>query len=199
MLLFRYSRFRYSLFPSRPPNEDLMNRHPWFLRLAASWSDGIRLCVAEGPASGRMMGYAYRNQANGRGILGRWIDRQFLHYPGWEGVRRRRACLERLISQAIDSLHADGREPVHLVDIAGGTADYVLGALEQTRTKAVTALCLDIANPSVEEGQRRAQAAGLANVRFQIGDAMNRGFAPRTDPQARRGDLQRLLRTADRG
>jgi SAM-dependent methyltransferase len=156
------------------------------VRAAAWWSEGIRLCTEEGATSGRMMGYACRNKASGKGLVGRWIDRRFLNYPGWEGVRQRRALLEELILCAIDNLGI--KTPgttVCILDIAGGTADYLIGALAKVAVGTVSALSLDISERTVNAGRLNANQAGLANIRFEIADAGDsaaiRRFMPRPD------------------
>jgi SAM-dependent methyltransferase len=158
-------------------------RRAWFIRLAGWWSLGIHLCIESGPASGRMMRYAYRNQAQGRGPIGRWIDRRFLSYPGWNGVRQRRQCLERLINQAIDELGVSPGKSIHLLDIAGGTADYVIGVLSQRRAQAISALCLDISQETVQEGRQLADDAGASAVEFQIGDVTDASTLMRLTPR----------------
>lgn len=145
------------------------------------WSDGIRLCRTEGAASGRMMGYACRNQEQGKGIIGRWIDRRFLNYPGWEGVRQRRAAMANLIVRAIQDLKNEGCDSPVVLDIASGTADYLFDAI-LSLDRNITAICLDSADSSVAEGNRKTLELGLDNIRFQPGDAMDADALARLAP-----------------
>ena len=140
---------------------------PLVVRIAAWLSDGIRLCVTDGPASGRMMAYAYRNVPSGRGWIGRSVDRRFLAYPGWEGVRQRRRVLADLLSGLVDASATD--RPVRLLDVAGGTADYVFDVVA-ARPDRVTARCVDRDRSAVDAGRRRAADLSAA-VRFDVGDA----------------------------
>jgi SAM-dependent methyltransferase len=142
------------------------------LRMLSGLSDGIRLCREEGAASGRMMGYACTNHAHGRGFIGRWIDRRFLNYPGWEGVRQRRMVLARLILLAIDDLHREGVIAPAVLDIASGTADYLFDAMLSLDGK-YQVVCVDSSASSIDEGDRKACALGLDCVRFKLGDAMD--------------------------
>lgn len=141
------------------------------VRQLGRWSDGVRLCLTDGPASGRMMAYACRDVPAGRGPLGRWADRRFLAFPGWDGVRLRRAAVRDLIANAIDALQADGRPAPHLLDLAGGTADALLDAVASR--PGVTAACVDRDPLALAAGAARAASLGLA-VRYDAGDALDR-------------------------
>ena len=155
------------------------------------WSDGVRLCLDAGPASGRMMAYACRNRPAGRGPVGRWVDRQFLAFAGWEGVRQRHAALRQLLRSAVDEA---GPAP-HVLDLAGGTSAALLEVLAGRPTDA-TATCVDLDAAALAEGTARAADLGLDGVRFERGDALDRAAllarAPRPDVVACTG-LYELL------
>src|SRR5439155_6344176 len=57
------------------------------VRVLGRYSEGLRLTVEHGPSSGVVLEYAYQNTPQGSGVLGRWIDRTFLHLNAWESIR----------------------------------------------------------------------------------------------------------------
>jgi SAM-dependent methyltransferase len=143
------------------------------LRSVGRASDGLRLCFDEGLTSGAMLDYVYRNQPSGRWVIGRAIDRVFLSSPGWEAVRARRRHLESLLGEALAALRAEGR-PVSLLDVASGPAAYVLAVLERQGAADVFARCRDLEPRWLEQGAAEAARRGLAGVRFERGDALDR-------------------------
>ena len=80
-----------------------------FMKTIGQTNDGIRLCYKEGLTSGKMLDYIYRNQPNGRLLIGKSIDRAFLNDPGWEAVRSRRKNLEMLLVESIEKLRKEKR------------------------------------------------------------------------------------------
>jgi SAM-dependent methyltransferase len=144
------------------------------LRSVGRLSDGLSLCFEEGLTSGLMLEYIYRDRPSGRLGIGRWIDAQFIRAPGWNAVRERRRLLEGLIERAVRSLREAGRS-VTLVDVASGPAGYVLAVLGRTGEQDVTATCRDLDERWLETGRQNAAAAGLRHVRFEKGDALDRG------------------------
>src|SRR5687768_15869734 len=63
------------------------------LRLGARISDGLALGYRHGFDSGPMLDYVYRNEARGRLLIGRAIDRLYLNQIGWRAIRARRVLL----------------------------------------------------------------------------------------------------------
>src|SRR5262249_26770527 len=60
------------------------------LKTVGNLSDGIRLGNRHGFDSGVMLDYVYKNQAGGRLLIGRLMDRIYLNAIGWRGIRLRR-------------------------------------------------------------------------------------------------------------
>lgn len=143
-----------------------------FLSTVGRTADGVRLCYDEGLTAGTMLSYVYRNRPSGRFGIGRWIDAQFLSHEGWVAVRERRAALEALIDGAIAERRTAG-ERVALLDVASGPGGYVLDVLARAGGHDVTALCRDLDEKGLAEGRAAAASAGLANVRFERGDAFD--------------------------
>lgn len=142
------------------------------VRSVGRLSDGIRLALDTGMTSGKTVDYVYRRRPSGRLLVGKWIDRLFLENEGWEAVRQRRANLETLLAEAVESRRAQER-PVTVVDIASGPALYVLSTLERVGEDGVQARCRDIEARWLEEGRAEAQRRGLKNVVYEPGDAFD--------------------------
>ncbi len=143
------------------------------VRTVGRTSDGIRLCLEEGLTSGATVDYVYRNEASGRFLIGRALDRVFLANPGWEAVRVRRRHLEQLMREAIEALRRTGR-PVSILDIASGPAGYVLAVLQAVGEDGVVARCRDLDPRWLEQGRREAARLGVRSVQFERGDALSR-------------------------
>jgi alpha-beta hydrolase superfamily lysophospholipase len=153
------------------------------LRFGGLLADGVGLGLATGFDSGSTLDYIYRNQANGRTPLGRWIDRTYLDAIGWRGIRQRKLDVEALLREAIARLHAIGA-PVHIVDIAAGHGRYVLEAVASMPEPPDSILLRDYSALNVERGTTLIGEKGLGGIaRFMHGDAFDRAslatLAPR--------------------
>ena len=91
-------------------------------------SKGMSLGLKYGFDSGISLDYIYKNQANGKLLIGKLIDRFYLNQVGWAGVRVRKKNLLALIEEKINSL---GEENVKISDVAGGTGNYLFDIKEK--------------------------------------------------------------------
>ena len=169
------------------PAPSALQRLQWgamrlLLRTAGRSSDGIRLCLDHGLTAGTTLDYVYRNQPSGRGWLGRTFDRAFLESPGWQAVRDRRANLEALLAEAVQEVRAQGRA-VSLLDVASGPGAYVLAVLKRVGAEGAVARCRDLDPAGLEEGRAAAARAGLTQVTFEQGDALDREAILRIAPR----------------
>ncbi|MGN6812168.1 MAG: class I SAM-dependent methyltransferase family protein [Thermomicrobiales bacterium] len=152
------------------------------LRLASQVSGGIALGYQHGFDSGPMLDYVYRNQAQGKWLVGRLADRLYLEQIGWRAIRARRDLLERTLRQLIAARRAGGA-PTHIADIAAGPGRYLLELVAACDQSDLSVVCRDLDPEGQRQGQALAAALGLRAVRFERGDA--------TDP----ADLARLAPT----
>lgn len=153
-----------------------------FLKTIPRLSGGIRLGWRSGFDSGQSLDHIYQNQPRGLTPLGKFIDRIYLSAIGWRGIRIRKANLERLLTETIQRAQTGGK-PVHLVDIAAGPGRYVLNVVKQFPPGQVTALLRDHNAEARADGERMAQAMGLAGVRYQDGDAFDFESLARLSPR----------------
>ena len=143
------------------------------LRLGGRLSEGIALGLATGFDSGSTLDYIYRNQARGRGPLGRLVDRIYLEAIGWRGIRIRGQHLQQLLVEAATRLRGQGL-PVRVLDVAAGHGRYVLQALGQGGQRADAILLRDFSDLNVTQGQALIEQLGAGDIaRFEQGDAFD--------------------------
>ena len=106
-------RARRAIASLSPRGHVLGRRRARACASVALLADGVRLGLATGFDSGSTLDYIYRNQANGRTPLGRWIDRTYLDAIGWRGIRQRKLDVEALLREAIARLRAIGSAGAH--------------------------------------------------------------------------------------
>lgn len=136
-------------------------------------SSGIRQGLDTGFDSGSTLDYIYRNQAEGRGAIGRAIDRGYLDSIGWKGIRMRKENMQKTILMALEQLRVR-QMPIRVVDIAAGHGRYVLDALAgQAGIEEI--LLRDFNEQNVENGRKMIAERAMDSVaRFEKGDAFNR-------------------------
>lgn len=135
-------------------------------------SDGMRIGLKHGFDSGESLDYVYRNEAGGRLGIGKTIDRGYLDAVGWRGVRVRKAQLQRMLADRIAALPAD--EPVRILDIAAGSARYVLETVKRFQDRAIDVTLRDYMQYNVDNARRLADALQLrVRVEAELADAFS--------------------------
>jgi Putative methyltransferase len=152
------------------------------LRFGAQFSDGLALGYRHGFDSGPMLDYVYRDQARGRLLIGRAIDRVYLNQIGWRAIRARRVLLAATLRGLIASRRTAGL-PTHIVDIAAGPGRYLLELIAADDRGDLSALCRDLDPAGQRQGRDLAQTLGLANVTFAPGDATDPADLARIAPR----------------
>jgi len=153
------------------------------IRIGGWMSLGIRLGRETGFDSGSSLDYVYRNRPQGRGPIGRFVDRQYLSAIGWRGIRRRKLHLEELLRLGAQRLRASG-QPVRLLDIAAGGARYVLDAFADGEDRPEAILLWDCDEKSVRRGRERIAERGFEDIaRFESGDALDRDSLVSLEPK----------------
>jgi alpha-beta hydrolase superfamily lysophospholipase/SAM-dependent methyltransferase len=142
------------------------------LKTVGRLSNGLNLGWRTGFDSGLSLDYVYEDTPRGVTPLGRLIDRVYLKSTGWRGIRQRRRHIERMLREAVDRVHASGRE-VRLLDVAAGPGRYVLDTV-RTAPHPMTARLRDASADNIEAGRKLAAAMGLnGNITFERGDAFD--------------------------
>lgn len=141
-----------------------------FIRLLGRYSAGLRLAAEHGPASGVVFEYAYQNTPQGKGALGRWIDRAFLQLSTWDSMRQRIQSTKELLAELLAERRAAERKTV-ILDVASGTARY-LRELARTQGGEDTVIyCHDRDPRRVMLGRQLATVEALRRFTFAVGDA----------------------------
>lgn len=143
------------------------------IRWGAALSTGMQLGIQTGFDSGSTLDYVYRNTPQGRGALGRMIDRTYLNAIGWRGIRLRKQHIEELVPLLTRRLRLAGL-PVRILDIAAGHGRYVLDAVRGSETPPDSILLRDYNEINVQAGRRLIDELGLAAIaRFEQADAFS--------------------------
>ncbi|MEI6148597.1 MAG: bifunctional alpha/beta hydrolase/class I SAM-dependent methyltransferase [bacterium] len=141
------------------------------LRTVGRLSQGVSTGWATGFNSGASLDHVYRNQAEGRTVLGRLIDRGYLNAVGWRGIRIRKDNLQYWIRHAAKRLEAEGR-PVRIMDIASGPGRYLL-ELKRELGDSVAVLLRDREQANLDKAGALAAEWKLANVQCVVADAFD--------------------------
>ena len=124
-------------------------------------SKGMSLGLKYGFDSGISLDYIYKNQANGKLLLGKFIDRFYLNQIGWAGVRERKKNLLSLIEEKINNL---GEENVKILDVAGGTGNYLFDIKE--KYPKVKILINEFKKSNIEVGEEVIKKNNWENISF---------------------------------
>ncbi|RZJ25556.1 MAG: alpha/beta fold hydrolase [Haliea sp.] len=144
------------------------------LQFGGLLSSGVKLGHDTGFDSGSTLDYVYRNAPEGKGALGRNIDKTYLNSIGWRGIRQRKIHVEELLRDAMERLASQHRE-VRLMDIAAGHGRYVLDAVLGSEIRPSSILLRDYSDINVRDGRALIEAKGLSGIaQFVQADAFDR-------------------------
>lgn len=125
----------------------------------------------------------YRNNAEGEGRLGRFVDRWALGLTAAQAVRNRRGLLAGAIRDAVD--RSPG-ETTLVTSLASGPARELFDVLTQADAPAIQATCIDIDNEALAFGSERARELGVSDrIHFAQDNVLrlSRGRGKTTIPQ----------------
>lgn len=148
------------------------------MRTVGRLSRGIEIGCTYGFDSGVMLDHVYDNEAKGRFLIGRLIDRAYLDAPGWAGIRNRGELLRQTIVAQAKTVAAErppaARESLRLVDLACGGGRYVIAALRELEDCGihVEATLRDYRAENVEKTRMNARSAGV-DARIEMADAFS--------------------------
>ncbi|WP_339068920.1 alpha/beta fold hydrolase [Fusobacterium animalis] len=124
-------------------------------------SKGMSLGLKYGFDSGISLDYIYKNQTNGKLLIGKFIDRFYLNQIGWRGVRERKKNLLSLIEEKITSL---GEKNVKILDVAGGTGNYLFDIKE--KYPKIKILINEFKKSNIEVGEEVIKKNNWENISF---------------------------------
>jgi SAM-dependent methyltransferase len=142
------------------------------LKTVGNLSDGIRLGNRHGFDSGVMLDYVYKNQAGGRLLIGKLVDRIYLNAIGWRGIRLRKElviqCLKRVVAEQL------GRKTrIRYLDLACGGGEYDIEVLKDFLPQRVESELRDYKPENIAQAMHNAEAYGLKHIRFKQADAFD--------------------------
>ena len=124
-------------------------------------SKGMSLGLKYGFDSGISLDYIYKDQADGKLLLGKFIDRFYLNQIGWAGIRERKKNLLTLIEEKINNL---GEENIKILDVAGGTGNYLFDIKE--KYPKVQILINEFKKSNIEVGEEVIKKNNWENISF---------------------------------
>ncbi|GGC98230.1 bifunctional alpha/beta hydrolase/class I SAM-dependent methyltransferase [Undibacterium terreum] len=143
-------------------------------------SDGMKIGQKYGFDSGASLDYVYRNQAGGRFLIGKSIDRGYLDAIGWRGIRQRKMQLQQSLSELIAQAPAD--KPLRILDVAAGAGRYVLETVKRFQDRDIHVSLRDYLPHNLEEARQLAAHLELKqSVDFQCRDAFSEDSYPVTE------------------
>lgn len=162
------------------------------MKIGGLVSEGIALGHRTGFDSGSTLDYVYRNTPQGKGALGRLIDRNYLGSIGWRGIRQRKLHLQELLRVAMARL-GETNVPVRVIDVAAGHGRYVLEALDGAAAKPDSILLRDYSDLNLEAGAKLIAEKGLSDLAtFVKGDAFDRDDLVAVEPKPTLGIVSGL-------
>lgn len=171
-----YSALQYQAllhnYASHPVYECMYRMQRGVMRHLGACSEGIRLGLQYGFDSGTSLDYVYRNQAQGRFVVGRWLDRGYLNAIGWQGIRQRRVHLQQALQLVLEG--HQGVTPLRMLDIAAGSARYLLETLKRYPDAPVQLTLRDYQAENLSRAQALAQSLALPHqIDYQQADAFD--------------------------
>jgi SAM-dependent methyltransferase len=142
------------------------------LKTAGNLSDGIRLGNRYGFDSGVMLDYVYKNQAGGRLLVGKLMDRIYLNSIGWRGIRLRKElviqCLKKVVAEQLMR-----KTRIRYLDLACGGGEYDIEVLKDFPLHQVESELRDYKPENIAQVMQNAKACGLKHIRFRQADAFD--------------------------
>ncbi|HEY7182865.1 MAG TPA: class I SAM-dependent methyltransferase family protein [Blastocatellia bacterium] len=144
------------------------------LKTVGNLSDGIRLGNRYGFDSGVMLDYVYKNQAGGRLLVGRLMDRIYLNAVGWRGIRLRKELVIQCLKGAVAEQFRR-KTRIRYLDLACGGGEYDIEVLKDFPQHRVEPELRDYKPENIAQAMRNAEVCGLKHIRFNQADAFDAG------------------------
>lgn len=125
------------------------------LKVMGPLSDGMKIGLRHGFDSGESLDYVYRNQAGGKLGFGAMMDRGYLDAVGWRGIRLRKVQLQQMLAQRISEHQGPG--PVRILDVAAGSARYVLETVKRFQDREIEVTLCDFEQHNLDQARKLAE------------------------------------------
>ncbi|MBM4443932.1 MAG: methyltransferase domain-containing protein [Chloroflexi bacterium] len=120
----------------------------------------------------------YRNQPQGKLLIGKVFDRYLLSFPTARGCRSRLAATQETLEQLLATRNTSNTV---ILDLGCGYARGLIALNERINSRRngqVSVYGMDLNDKAIETASARAKEKGLANMAFSSGDALNPGDYP---------------------
>lgn len=142
------------------------------LKTVGNLANGVSIGNKFGYDSGVMLDYVYKNQASGKLLVGKLMDRSYLNAVGWRGIRLRKVLIKEYLERVVQA-QLEKKSQIRYLDIACGGGEYDIEVLEEFDQHKIQAELRDYKLENIEKARQNAQARGLQNIRFQQADAFD--------------------------
>jgi ubiquinone/menaquinone biosynthesis C-methylase UbiE len=142
------------------------------LKTVGNLSDGIRLGNRHGFDSGVMLDYVYKNQARGRLLIGRLMDRIYLNTIGWKGIRLRKELVIRCLKSGVAE-QLGRKTRIRYLDLACGGGEDDIEVLKDFPPHLVESELRDYKSENIAQAMQNAEHRGLKHIRFKQADAFD--------------------------
>lgn len=140
-------------------------------------SVGMQIGLTHGFDSGKSLDYVYKNQPQGRLVLGKILDQGYLQAVGWRGIRQRKTDLQHALIALIEQHPKE--QPLRILDIATGSGRYVLEILKRYQDREIQATLRDFLPQNLADAEQLAQSLALKqSVTFEVRDAFSKASYP---------------------
>jgi alpha-beta hydrolase superfamily lysophospholipase/SAM-dependent methyltransferase len=140
-------------------------------------SVGMQIGLTHGFDSGKSLDYVYKNQPQGRLVLGKILDQGYLQAVGWRGIRQRKTDLQQALIALIEQHPKE--QPLRILDIATGSGRYVLEILKRYQDREIQATLRDFLPQNLADAEQLAQSLALKqSVTFEVRDAFSLASYP---------------------
>lgn len=129
-----------------------------------------------------MVEHAWRNEANGRGALGRYLERQMLGCEAARALRKRLGITRNVLALLLERRRDLGWATT-ILDVAGGSGPHLREFVSLHGGPDLVVACHDRNPRSVTLGRQNAEREGLSRITFSVGDATDQAsYLTRRDP-----------------
>ncbi len=125
-----------------------------------------------GAESGVNFEHIYDNKAQGKYLIGKYVDRILLNLPAVQATRMRKDEVKRVLWNEISNNSIKNRA-TKIFDIGSGGARYLRELSSECPTGKVESFCIDKDKNCILLGKELSRKQGVEGIRFTKGDAFN--------------------------
>ena len=124
-------------------------------------SAGMAIGLEEGFDSGSSLDYVYKNEPNGKSIIGKSLDKYYLNEIGWVGIRDRKRNFLEIIREKIETYP---NKDIKILDIAGGVGNYIFDLKKEF--PEICFIINEFKKSNIEKGEKVIAENSWDNIKF---------------------------------